>query len=383
LNREDFGAQKTGRLMRTLRGCWAFVPEPLPPKNLDLGRLVQSIALANRRLGELSGVGRTLQNPYLLIRPFMRREAVASSRIEGTVTTLSQLLLFEVDEGATPPSSDAREVLNYVRALEHAVARLDQLPVSLRLIREMHRILLDGVAPHRGAAVLPGEFKKDQNWIGSRLIENARFVPPPPREAQEAMERLEVYIHDLDRRLPTLVDLALIHYQFEAIHPFADGNGRVGRLLIPLILLERGEISQPLLYLSDYFERNYDGYIDRMLDISQHGKWEEWIEFFLVGVEETCRDALAKAQALQDIQARYRELVQKARTSALLGRLVDMLLEHPAVTIPHASARLGIAYNAAKNNIGRLVDLGILTPDAFGSRPKVFVASEIMSALTS
>ncbi len=381
MNPADFKDSKTGRLVPTIKGM-AFVPNPLPPRILDLGPLLPLVSKAERALGELSGIGRTLPSPYLLIRPFMRREAVASSKIEGTVTTLTQLLLFEVDEESNHAPMDAREVLNYVRALEHALARLDKLPISSRLIRETHKILLSNTRADRGSAIVPGEFRRDQNWIGARLIENARYVPPPPQDVEQAMADLEKYIHIQDPDTPTLIQLALIHYQFEAIHPFPDGNGRVGRLLIPLILCERKEISQPLLYLSTFFEKNYDDYIDHMLTISQMGLWERWIEFFLKGVEETCKDAAIRAQGLQDLQKTYRDKIQKARSSGLLGRLIDLLFENPAITVPSAAQRLHITYNAAKNNIDRLVTEHILQPSLGDRRPKVFLASDIIRLMS-
>lgn len=380
MNPEDFKDSKTGKLVPTLKGL-AFVPNPLPPPLIDLALLVPLVSRAERALGELSGIGRTLPNPYLLIRPFMRREAVASSKIEGTVTTLSQLLLFEVDEETNRAPGDAREVLNYVRALEYSLKRLDELPISARLIREAHKILLTNVQSNRGAQIIPGEFRKDQNWIGAKLIENARYVPPPPQEVPEAMSALEKYINTKDEEIPTLIQLALIHYQFEAIHPFPDGNGRVGRLLIPLILCERKEISQPLLYMSSYFEKNYEDYIDHMLAISKMGLWTSWISFFLEGIEETCKDAITRAQSLQTLQKNYYGKIQRARSSALLGQLIELLFEHPAITVPYAAERLQISYNAAKNNINRLVEAQILRSSRGDSRPMVFVAADIVNTI--
>lgn len=383
MNPEDFKNSKTGRLVPTIQGAMAFVPDPLPPPLLDYGELLPHVARAQRALGELSGIGRTLHNPYLLIRPFMRREAVASSKIEGTVTTLSELFLFELEKDATG-TADAREVWNYVRALETSLRKLDELPISLRMIKEAHRVLLSNVASNRGAAIVPGELKTDQNWIGARLIQNARYVPPPQKEAEEGMYQLEKYMNaDDGDDCPLIVKLALIHYQFEAIHPFPDGNGRVGRLLIPLVLCERKEISQPLLYMSPFFEKNYDEYIDRMLDVSMHGLWGNWIKFFLKGIEETCKDAVTKAAQLQDMQAEYHRRIQRARSSVLLGKIIDLLFEHPAITIPNASERLGIAYNAAKNNLDRLVEHQILRPGAENIRPKYYLATEIIDALSS
>jgi Fic family protein len=385
MNRADFTERATGRLVPTIQNALAFVPDDLPPRQLDLGKLLPAVARAERAVGELNGIGGRLPNPYLLVRPFMRREAVASSRIEGTVTTLSELFLFEVEGAADrrKTRSDAREVWNYVRALEHCLKRLDTLPISLRLIREAHEFLMQGVALDRGAAIVPGEFKRDQNWIGARLIQNARFVPPPPAEAERAMDALEKYVNAPHDELPLIIRLALIHYQFEAIHPFPDGNGRVGRLLIPLILCEREEMSQPLLYLSPYFEKNFDAYIDRMFAVSTQGAWNDWIEFFLNGVAESSHDAIAKASALQDLQARYHNRVRRARTSALLGQLIDILFESPAVTVPHVAARLKIAYNAAKKHVDKLVAEGVIKPAPAGTRPRHFLANEIIDVLSS
>lgn len=380
----EFIAPSTGRLVPTVQGAVAFVPAPLPPPDLHLESLAPLLARAARSLGELSGIGRTLQNPYLLIRPFMRREAVASSKIEGTVSDLSDLLLFELDEQQTARTpADAREVLNYVRALESSIQSLNELPVSNRLIKNAHEILLRGVKSGRGAHIILGEFKQDQNWIGARLIQNARFVPCPPEQAILAMSDLEKFINeDCDSVIPFVVKLALVHYQFETIHPFPDGNGRVGRLLIPLMLHEKKEMSQPLLYLSSYFEKNYDAYIDKMLLVSKNAMWNEWVEFFLLGIEETCNDAVRKAQNLQDLQGRYRSLIQTARTSALLGKIVDDLFERPAITLPILAEKLDITYNSAKKHINRLVELGVLRTIGTG-RPKTWLAIEIFDIIIS
>jgi len=375
-----FTDARTGRLVPTTHGAMAFVPDPLPPQGLILEPLVPLLSRATRVLGELSGIGRTLPNPYLLIRPFIRKEAAASSKIEGTVTTLSQLFLFEADEQTSQAPSDAREVFNYVRALEYALGRLEELPISQRLIRDAHRILLSGVSSDRGAHVEPGEFRRDQNWIGARSIANARFVPPPPQEVPGAISDLEKYINSENAEVPTLVKMAMVHYQFETIHPFPDGNGRVGRMLMPLILCEAKELSQPLLYLSSYLERNYEAYIDKMFAVSARGEWLSWLTFFLTGIEETCTDAIGKARALQDIQNQYREKTQTARSSGLLAKITDMAFENPAITIPNVANRLDISYNAAKNNIARLVELRILHDSDYG-RPRIWLARDIVDLI--
>jgi Fic family protein len=384
---DDFKNSPSGRLVPTIQNSVAFVPNPLPPRIIDLGKLAVPLAKATHALGELSGIGRALPNPHLLIRPFSRVEAIASSKIEGTVTTLPELLILEAsaETGAEKAKArgDTREVRNYTRALEYGLQRITTLPLSKRLIREIHAVLLDEV---RGTGFVPGEFKTDQNWIGARLIQNARFVPPPPKEAFEALDDLEKYIHSEQDELPILIKLALIHYQFEAIHPFPDGNGRVGRLIIPLILCEKHALSQPLLYLSAFFENNYDRYIDLMYDVSRLGLWESWIEFFLEGIEFSSKSAIKRSHALQDLHREYFRRIQAARSSALLGKLVDTLFNVPAITIPYAMAEMQITYNAAKNNLQRLVELGIVRPRVnpiTGARPQWFFAEEIMEAVAA
>jgi Fic family protein len=376
MNQSDFKNSPSGHLAPTIQNCMAFIPNPLPPNRLDLGSLAKPLEKATLALGELSGIGRTLANPHLLIRPFSRVEAVASSKIEGTVTTLPELLMLEIEADPSKARPDTREVHNYTRALEHGLKRLPNLPVSKRLIQEMHEILLKDVAPARGAHFEPGKFKTDQNWIGARLIQSARFVPPPPKQAITCLNDLEKYIHS-DDNLPLLIKLALIHYQFETIHPFPDGNGRLGRLLIPLLLCERNAISQPLLYLSTHFEKYYSDYINLMFDVSKSGEWEKWVEFFLQGVAVAAGDAIQKSKNLQDLHRKYLERVQSARSSALLAKIVNCLFDIPAMTISITMRELDISYNSTKNNIQKLIDLKILKigPD---SHPQWYYAEEIM-----
>ena len=335
---------------------------------------------ASEALGELNGIGSTMSNPYLLVRPLLRREAVASSRIEGTVTSFDQLALFEAGMDVTREAPDAGEVHNYVRALEYGIKRLPELPVCLRLLNELHAILLEDVGDHRGARVAPGEFRRTQNWIGARRIHDARYVPPPPQEVMPALDALEKYIQSEKPSLPLLVRIALIHYQFEAIHPYPDGNGRLGRLLIPLILCEQKALSQPLLFLSNYFERNRDEYIDSMLEVSRLGLWERWIEFFVRGVEQESRDAIGKIRRMQGLRADFDQRMRRARSSALLGKLIDLLFETPVVTVPRAASRLEISYNAAKNNLQRLAQAKVVEPASLGNR-NFWIAREILDVM--
>jgi Fic family protein len=370
-----------GVTMPAVPGGYAFVPHSLP-RQVDIGNLVSLLSEASMALGELKGIGRFLPNPYLLIRPLQKKEAVASSNIEGTFTNLSDLFLLEAgaDERDRPP--DTREVMNYVLALEHAVERLKTLPVCLRLIREIHSILLRGVRSHRGASVTPGEFKTTQNWIGGLTIQSARFVPPPPIETTACLADLESFIHDGQAmRLPPLIYLAMIHYQFEAIHPFPDGNGRVGRLLIPLILCEKDVLPQPLLYLSPFFERNRDEYIDTLYSVSATGDWDGWFSYFLRGVIEQCQDTINRIRDLQDIHGLYRQRLQRARASALTTRLADELIGQPFVTVPKIQQRLGVTYRGAQLNVERLVSEGILRDVGISGRPRWYVAHEVFEII--
>jgi Fic family protein len=381
MEQNGFGKAITGRLVPTIGGRKAFVPNPLPPTPLDLNPIAGQLAAASQAIGELRGIGRSIANPMLLIRPLQRREAVSSSGMEGTYTTLSDLFLFEAGAGDASKREDNREVLNYVRALAGAIEELDELPISSRLLRNAHRALLDGVAHHRGATIDAGELKRDQNWIGgSGRIETARFIPPPPKEAADAIDDLAKFINREDRgNIPPLIDAALAHYQFETIHPFADGNGRVGRMLITLMLIEGDVLRQPLLYMSPWLERHKDRYIDLMYEVSRKGEWIPWISFFLEAVVESAYSTIRVVERLQDLQARYREQFQTARRSALLPRIVDLAFEQPAMTITDIAEQIGVTYQAASNNVAVLVKAGLAIE--YGSHPKVIIFEEILEAL--
>jgi Fic family protein len=336
---------------------------------------------ANLALGELKGVGQRLPNPHLLIGPFLRREAVLSSRIEGTVATAEELLLFEAAPKETPRTPDVHEVSNYVKAMEHGLARRKDLPISLRLIKELHAVLMDGV---RGEEKRPGEFRNRQNYIAApgRPIEDARFVPPPASEMMAALSLLERYLHE-KRPFPPLIELALIHYQFETIHPFLDGNGRIGRLMISLLLSEWDLLSQPMLYLSAFFEKNRKEYADGLLLVSQTGNWKSWTTFFLRGVAEQSRDAILRTRRLLGLWDSYRSKLQTKRSSALPLRLVDELFAYPAMTVNHARRALGIAYHSAQLNVMKLVRAGVLREYTKRRRNRIYVAPEIVSVIDS
>ncbi|MDF2601593.1 MAG: hypothetical protein K0Q54_4416 [Methylobacterium brachiatum] len=378
MKRTDFLASPSGRLVPTVQGQWAFVPDPLPPPDLDLARLAAMVAQVSQLLGELNGISRTLPDPYLLIRPLQVREALTSSSMEGTFTTLDDLLLLEAGAEERGGIGDTREVGNYRRALSEAIRSLDEVPLCLRTLRNAHRDLLSGVARHRGSRAEPGELKRSQNFIGAYEIANARFVPPPPTEAQAALEALELYIQREERGLiPDIVDAALIHYQFEAIHPFSDGNGRVGRMLITLHLFMRQVIRQPVLYLSPVFERRKDEYIDRMYDVSRAGAWHAWVAFFLDVVAEACEATIATADALLALQSDYRARIRTVGRSANLVAVLDLLFRRQVVTIPQVAEYLQVQYRSAQLNVEALVRAGILDEMSGTANPKFFIARGI------
>lgn len=376
-----FTTNKAGKLIKTPSGYLAFVPKPLPPDLSISWEVASQLSEADRNLSELAGIARNLPNPHLLIRPFIQREAVLSSKIEGTQASLSDLLYFEASGGIESKVSDVREVANYVKALEHGLARQVELPLSLRLIREMHNILMQDV---RGRHMTPGEFRRSQNWIGPEgcTLENATFVPPPPHEMNQALGSFEKYLHE-PSKLPPLIRLALIHYQFEVIHPFLDGNGRIGRLLITFLLCALHLIAQPLLYLSAFFEKNRQKYYQLLLDVSQKGEWMGWVLFFLRGVAEQSKDAINRSRKLLELWKDYRNTVQSARTSALTLQLVDELFSNPAITVLSTAKLLNVTKRSAQMNIRKLLAKGILQEVTGRARKRIFVASEILKILNA
>ncbi len=384
---DAFKDTPSGRIIKVGRGeaaYHAFVPNPLPPDLEPNKGLWAALSAADLAVGRLDGLGRDLPNPHLLIRPLIRREAVLSSRIEGTQADLSDIFAFEAGQRtlfpdkAPAPEADVREVYNYVRALEHGLKLRESLPVSLRFIREIHSILVHGV---RGEHLTPGEFRTSPNWIGPEncTLNEATFVPPPPDEMDEVLDAFEKYVH-AENEYPSLIRLAFIHYQFEAIHPFLDGNGRIGRLLLALLLVHWEILSQPLLYLSEFFERNRDLYCDLLMGVSQRGAWHDWVEFFLRAVAEQATVTADKARALLELQKRWRTLLTKPRGSSLLPRLAESLLGMPVVTIPQVQETLGVTYRSAQLNVEKLADAGLLQEIA-GAHPRAFFAPEVIRIL--
>lgn len=374
---ESFKSTDRGRVIRTLEGYWSFHPEPLPRQfDLDreaVGLLDEATAAVNR----LGGVGLLLPNPLLLIGPHLRLEAVLSSRIEGTQTDVPQLLRVEANEAVSPEqAADAREVANYVVALEHGLARVrGGFPVSVRLMREMHRRLLQGV---RGRHRTPGELRKSPVWIGGSTLDNAVFVPPPPDHMLDALGDLETFVHD--QRMPLLVQIALVHYQFEVIHPFLDGNGRLGRILIPLLLVERGVLPEPLLYLSAYLEQNRSEYYDLLLRTSQQGDLMPWIKFFLRGVRLQAHDAERRTHRLVRLQADLRnQLLTEGRPNSVL-RLAEHLFAQPLVTARLAARMIDASVPTANAAIRALIERGDLEETSGRERNRLYEAPRIFEA---
>lgn len=375
MDRDIFTADAPGRLV-SRDGHSAFVPAPLPPPLDFSSELVAHVSRAATSVGLLAGTGRNLTNPALLISPYLRREAVLSSRIEGTMSTLADL--YE-DEATGSAKGDVREVRNYLMAHEMGLRALSDLPLCLRLLRKVHERLMKDV---RGHERHPGRFRSYQNWIGGTPgapIAEARYVPPPVVEMKAALSDFEGFLHD--DTLPPLIVAALAHYQFEAIHPFGDGNGRVGRLLISLLLHERGLLPQPLLYLSAYFERSGGEYYDRLLRVSTHGDWLGWLIYFLIGVEVQAQAAVNDAERLLTLQAHYHGLLSGERARQAAHQLVDRLFINPYVSAPRAAEALGVSAPTARAAIRDLEAQGILREVTGRKWGQLFLADEVLEAV--
>ncbi len=377
---EDFKTTAAGEVIQSRKGYWTFIPDPLPPSIRWSSSLISAVGAAERALGKLDSLASTLPSAHILVRPFIRREAVLSSRIEGTRASLNDIYIYEATQlSYLASTTDVREVHNYVKALDYGLERLSSLPVSLRLIREMHTVLMEGV---RGDHLTQGEFRRSQNWIGppGSTLESARFVPPPVDEMQKALDELERFIH-ASSDLPRLVQAALIHYQFEAIHPFLDGNGRIGRLLVILLITEWGLLSHPWLYLSAYFEAYRKEYYDHLLAVSQTGAWEAWLDFFLKGIHVQAEDAVAQIHRLQQTRHTYHDLVKNERAADRLMQAIDVLLERPILSIRQLEGAMDIPFRSAQRYIEKLEQLGILREVTGRSRNRVYQANVILSIL--
>jgi Fic family protein len=374
----DFTSQKSGRLIYSPLGFLAFVPNPLPPEIIFDMELAMTLSKADAALSELSGLGGQLPNPHLLIAPYMRREAVLSSRIEGTKASLSDILIDELDEDALKrtPSDDIREVRNYIRAMESGIKLLEHLPISLRLVRTIHEELMRGV---RGEKATPGHFRYSQNWIGPQgcTPATAAFVPPPVIEMSDALYAWENFLHIRDT-IPDLIQCALMHVQFETIHPFLDGNGRVGRLLIIFFLLERKRLSQPLLYLSAYIDSHKADYYELLQSVRTHGEWNPWLRFFLNGVTEVATAAGLQAKELHKLREEYRAILRD-KPNALI--LLDQLFVNPFMTITRAAKVLKKSHPTAKAAISVLENKKVLKEVTGRQWGRFYVSKPILEAI--
>ncbi len=376
----DFSADSPGTLVPTINGLQAFVPDVLPPE-IAVADLVPDLQAATLALGELKGAISPLANPELVIRPMQLREAVSSSNMEGTFTTFTDLLVFDAG-GPSDPRQDTVEVHNYLKALRHADRLLQDLPVCSRLITELHKTLLSNLTKKgRGAAVEPGFLKKHQNFIGG-TPKSPRFVPPPPAEAAKALSELETFINRPDRKGLELIDAALIHYQFETIHPFPDGNGRVGRILIPVYLQASGIIDGPYLYMSEYFERHKDEYIDLMYSVSSSNGWISWIKFFLNGVRDSSRSAITTTKQLISCSDFFRQQIMAGRgRSAVLVQIMDLLLSHPVLSVAQIAHRIGQSDQTVRNNLGWLIE-NDLVRELNHHRPKLYISPLVLDIIS-
>jgi Fic family protein len=365
---------RAGQYVKQPSDFRAFIPAPLPPNppiKFDT-ELVLLLSKADRCLGRLDGVASVLPNPNLFVAMYVKHEAVLSSQIEGTQSTLEDVLQFEINAQGQDVPKDVEEVVNYVQAMNYGIERLKELPLSLRLIREIHAELLKAV---RGATKNPGEFRQSQNWIGAANgnLSNAVFVPPPVHEMKQALDNLEKFLHDTS--LPVLIQCALAHAQFETIHPFLDGNGRVGRLLITFLLCERQILHRPLLYLSYYLKANRAEYYDRLMDIRNNGNWEGWLKFFLRGIIEVSQSATETARAILDLRENNRETIIEGATGIAANalKLLDYLYSQPIITVKIVEVVLQTAFRTANKLVEQLVQLNLLEEMTGQKRNRVYI----------
>jgi len=363
---------RAGSFVRQSEGYAAFIPKPLPPSpplQLD-STLLSLLEEAVRELGRLDGIGKVIPDPDFFVSMYVRREAVLSSQIEGTQSTLEDLLELELESDHRDRLSDAFEIANYVNAMNFGLGRIETLPLSLRLIREIHKELLrDG----RGSMATPGEFRRTQNWIGPEgaPLNRATFVPPPAIDMNKALHDFEGYLH-ADGSYPTLIEVGLAHAQFETIHPFLDGNGRVGRLLNTFLLVHRGILRKPLLYLSYYFKLHRTEYYDRLMAVRRAGDWEGWIRFFLSGVVQTAQEATETAEQLFELREAHRSLILEKNLGQNGLLLLSSLFQRPLININVAAAVLGSTFPTASRLVSSFEELGLLREITGQKRSRIF-----------
>lgn len=372
----DIINSQSGKIVKAQTGYNFFVPNPLPPQLKWDNALVSSLSKADFMIGMLSREGSKLPNPHPLMRPFITREAVLSSKIEGTQATLGEILANEAGAHVTRSPDDLQEVRNYIVALDHGLKLLTELPLSLRLIKEMHLKLMQGV---RGSHATPGEFRRSQNWIGTAScnLTTAKYIPPAPEVLMDTLGHFETFLHD--RTLPPLIHIALCHYQFEAIHPFLDGNGRIGRLLITLLLIEKKILPSPLLYLSAFFEATRDEYYKQLYEVSSKASWHNWLIYFLNGVAAQASDALSRAERINSLIIEWQ--LKLASSSDLLQKIVKHFAVNPYLTIQKIATNLNVAYTTALRAINKLESLHIISQISQSKRDRVYCATQILSIL--
>ncbi len=379
MNSSRVTQNRAGQYIKQSAGYRAFYPSPLPPDPpvQVVGELQALLSEADLSLGRLDGSIQTLPDPDLFVLMYIRQEALLSSQIEGTQSTLQDVLSAEARILSPGPLRDALEVINYIEAMKLGLDQLKSLPLSARLIRQIHGRLLDGV---RGSHLTPGELRTSQNWIGGNNLGDAAFIPPPPNEVQNTLGDLEKFLDD-PGNIPTLIWIGLAHAQFETIHPFLDGNGRVGRLLITFLLCERGVLLKPVLYLSHFFKQNRQQYYDRLQSVRDSGSWEQWLTFFLRGVIEVSRQATSTARRILELRERHRELINE-RLGFRAGnghRVLEHLFEYPTVSVKDVQEVLGVAYPAANGLVSEFANCGILQEITGRSRSRVFRYDEYVA----
>lgn len=378
MNPKEYQKRSPGRVIHQPGGYWTFIPNPLPPDIQWTSSLVSALADAEREYTRLSTSAITFPYPYLFVQPFIRGEAVISSRIEGTRASIVDIYTYEINQlSFLEQANDTREVHNYVRALDYGLERFKTLPVCLRLIREIHKILMEGV---RGEMMTPGEFRRSQNWIGppGSTLMDAPYIPPPVDEMHNALNSLENFIHtDID--IPQLIKAGLFHYQFEAIHPFLDGNGRVGRLLISLLLCEWKLQPYPLLNLSIYFERYGQEYYDHLLSVSRTGTWENWLCFFLRGISLQAHDTRKRVIRLGTLREKYQPIIDNERNPERMAAVVDFLFSRPVFSIRQIAKELIIPYKTACDYVEKIIQAKIIRETTGYSRNRIFQADEILN----
>lgn len=379
MDNQQFSAIQQKHLVKTIDAAWAYVPPPLPPE-IDMGAIAMSLATASEAVGKLDGAARRLQNPYLLVQALIRKEALTSSAMEGTITTLGNIVLEDADPNANA-DDNAREAFNYAFALREANKQLQTLPISHRVIKHAHENLLANLSSARGSGKRPGQYKVHQNAVGQlgETVRSARYVPPPPAQTLTCMDALETFINREDRLAgERLIDLAISHYQFEAIHPFDDGNGRIGRMLVTLMSQQMKLVDLPLLHISSFMEKNKTRYIDQLFEVSTQSNWTSWIIFFLSAVEVSCVSAIHTVDRLIELQKNLKDQVLQAKGNHRLATIVDNLFQDGWTNIGKTQKLCSVTFPTAQSDLKTLTQLGILR-EFTDRRPTIYFAPAIIN----